>query len=172
MEDLVAGINAPRPGDIEVTYIKGTISDLSQFREFVDRIGIQKSHCQAHILSSERAISISFTQPGVPTCIKLQAFYYKGLHEQLSSMTRVCILLSAFLYNVEDLRISATRQPRRGENLYNELWLKCMNLFIGVKWFHLDGNSLTGIVRSLQQAHKQHKTVLHGMHKLAAWATP
>jgi hypothetical protein len=165
LENIMAGIDAPRLGDIEVTFFNGPISDLSQLNEFIDRIGIHRTHRQVHILFSGRAISISFTQLGVSTCIKLQVFC-KRFIGQLSSLAAVCTHFSAFLYNIEDLRISARRAPRRAEIFYTRQWLRSMNLFTGVKYFHLDGNCLMNVVRALHQAKMQHETVLPAMHKL------
>ena len=165
LEDLVAGIDAPRLGDIEVTFFKNSISDLSRLREFIDRIGIHKSHHQAHILSSDRAISISFIQLGVPTRIKLQVFCDR-LSEQLSSMARFCFHFSSFLHDVEDLRISARRQRIWEDGFYSGQWRESMNSFTGVKWFHLDGNSSMNIIWALEPTNGQRETMLPCMLKL------
>jgi hypothetical protein len=163
LEDFLAGINAPLLGDIEATFFKEDImSDLSQLGKFIDRMKIHKSYPQAHILSSERSISISFIQPGVPTSIRLHVLC-ELFSEQLYSMTRLFILFSAFLAYVEDLRISTTRQPTQEDDAYSGEWSRSINLFRGVKWFHLDGSSSMTIVRALQQPNE---TVLPAMHKL------
>ena len=65
-------------------------------------------------------------------------------------MSRICLHFSAFLLNVEDLRISATRPSSQENSLCSERWLELLNSFTGVKWFHLDGNHSTNIVRALQ----------------------
>ncbi|KAH9031229.1 hypothetical protein EDB85DRAFT_2146247 [Lactarius pseudohatsudake] len=70
LEGLVVRIDAPRLGDFEVTFFDALTVDLSILSEFIDQIEIQKSHRQAHILSSEQAISISLIQPGASTCLK------------------------------------------------------------------------------------------------------
>jgi hypothetical protein len=165
LENFVAGINAPRLVDIEITFFKDAISDLSQLSEFVDRIGIHKSHRQVEILSSEPAISVSFTQLGVPAGIKLQAFFER-LSEQLSFLAAVCTHFPIFLYHVDDLRISATRKRRQEDNFYTGQWLNSMNSFTGVKYFHLDRNCPMNVVRALQHAEVRRGAVLPAMHKL------
>jgi hypothetical protein len=168
LEGLLAGIDAPHLGDIEATFFNTEIVDLSKIIKFISRIEMHKSHRQAHILSSEHAISISLTQPGVPTCLKLQLLC-KSPSVQLFSIARICLPSSAFLLNVEDLYISATRPPGWKDpdrHSFRELWLEPINLFTGVKWFHVAGNLSTEIVGDLQQSNNRGKSVLPALHKL------
>ncbi|KAH9059952.1 hypothetical protein EDB87DRAFT_680717 [Lactarius vividus] len=103
LEGLVTRIDAPRLGGIEVTFFDKLITDVSTLGKFIERTEMHKSRCQAHILSSERAISISLLRPGAPTYLKLQLLR-EPLGDQLFSMVRICICFSALLSNVEDLR--------------------------------------------------------------------
>ena len=165
LEDFVARIDTPRLGYIGVTLFNESISDVSQLGKFIDRIGNHRSHRHAHILSSDRAISISFIQPvRVATCIKLQIFCAR-LSEQLSFMAQVFIHFPAFFHDVEDLRISARRQPRLKDIFYDVQWLNSINSFTGVKWFHLDGDSSVNIIRALKKANMRGETLLPGIHK-------
>lgn len=61
LDCLVARIDAPRLEDIDITFFSQPTLDTSQLGRFIDRIGILKSHCRASIRSSDRAISICFT---------------------------------------------------------------------------------------------------------------
>ncbi|KAH9024454.1 hypothetical protein EDB83DRAFT_2555505 [Lactarius deliciosus] len=141
LERLVTGIDAPRLGDIELTILNENIIGFPKLGEFVDRIEMHKSHRRAHILFSDRAISISLIQPGTPARFKMQLFC-EPPSEQLLLMTRICAHLSAAsLINVEDLRIS-------------------------VKWFHLDSDHSTNIVRDLRLSDRRHETMLPSLHKL------
>jgi hypothetical protein len=121
--------------------------------------------CRAYILSSERVISISLTQPGVLTCLKFH-LVCEPLWGQLLSMARICRNLSAFLFNVKDLHISTVRPSRREDRLHNEMWLDPIKSFEGVNEFHVSGNLSTNIVRALQLADSRHETVLPVLHKL------
>jgi hypothetical protein len=166
----VARIDAPRLRDIEITFLHVdylTIG-LSNLREFIDRIEMHKSHRQAHILFSERTISISLIQPGAPMRLRLR-LSCKSLSLQLSSMVHICSHFSACLFNVEDLRIGTTRQPQwELQDVYTtRRWLEVIKAFTGVKWFHIAGElSLsTNLVRALL-LQDRHKTVLPALHKL------
>ncbi|KAH8981830.1 hypothetical protein EDB86DRAFT_3247532 [Lactarius hatsudake] len=126
LERLVAGIHAPRLGDIELAFFNENIG-FPKLREFLDRVEMHKSHRRAHIVSSVSAISVSLIRPGAPARLKLQLFCEPS-NKQLLFMTQVCIHLSAFLPNVEDLRITTTRPSGRED---------------GVTWFHLDWDNST-----------------------------
>jgi hypothetical protein len=165
LERLVLRIDAPRLRDIQVTLSEKSIFDLSKLREFIDRIEMHNSHRQACILSSDCAISLSLTQPGALTCLKLQLFS-EHLSKQLSAMSRIFLCFSAFFLNVEDLRISAMRPSSPEDSLGSGQWLELITHFTGVKWLHLDGNDTTDIVRAFQATHWQYKIVLPALHKL------
>ena len=167
LEGLVARIDTPLLGDIEVTFFNKSNFDLSKLRKFTDRLGMHNSHRRADILSSESAISVSLTRPGVSTCFKFQLFR-KALSEQLIFMARICTEFSAFLFNVEDLRISAQRPSIHKDGLYSEQWLELISLFTGVKWLHVSGDlsESMDIVCSLQLPDRRPESVLPALHKL------
>ena len=162
LESLVAGIDAPRLGRIEVTFFDGAISELlselPKFSQFINRIKLHKSHRRADIFSSEHAISISLTQQGVPTYLKFQ-FFCDTLALQLSSMTQICIQFSALLFDVEDLHIIAIRRSRQ-EVIHHGSWLEA---FAGVKCLHARGYY---ILRALQLPDTLGRTVLPALQKL------
>ncbi|KAH8984719.1 hypothetical protein EDB92DRAFT_1467065 [Lactarius akahatsu] len=164
LEGLLAGIDAPRLGDIELTFLNRMLIHFPTLLEFIDRIEIHKSHRRAHILSSERAISISLTQPGAPARLKLQLFC-EPLSEQLLFMTRVWGHLSASLFNVEGLRISTTRPSGQEDGDYSGWW-DLLNSFTGVRWFYIAGNLSTDIVCALQLPDRRGGTVIPSLHAL------
>jgi hypothetical protein len=148
LDFLVARIEAPRLRDIEVTFDE-YISDLSTLSNFIDRTGMHKSHRRALILSFERAISISLIQPGSATCLRLRLLR-EPISEQLFFMDQVRIHFSALLFNVEGLRISATRPSRRNDSYFNGWSMMPFNSFTGVKRLHVVGNLSTAIVHALR----------------------
>jgi hypothetical protein len=166
-EDLVARIDAPRLEDIKVAFFTGSKFNFSKFRGFADRTGMSRSHRRAYILSSQRVICISLTQPGLPTCFQLQLFS-ESLDEQLSFITEVCSHLSASFSKVEDLRINTTRPLGLGDSLYSRLcqWRVPIKSFTGVKWFHLNGNDSKDIIRALLRPGERPRNVLPALHKL------
>ncbi|KAH9172676.1 hypothetical protein EDB89DRAFT_879306 [Lactarius sanguifluus] len=157
-------LSSERAISIELTFLNENAISFPELRKFIDRIEIHESHRRAHILSSERAISISWIRPGASPCLKLQLFC-EPLSEQLLFMTRVCAHLSNSLFNVEDLCISTTRPLGRGDSDYSG-WRDLFNSFTGVKWFHLDWNHSTNIVRDLQLPNRQYETMLRPLHML------
>jgi hypothetical protein len=166
LERLVVRIDAPRLGDIQVTVFDSDnfSTTIARLGEFINRIEMHKSHHQARILSSDRTISISLTQPGAPRCLKLQLFS-ELLGDQLSTMSLIFLHFSSLLLDVEDLRISATRPSSQEDSLYNERWLDLISLFTGVKWLHFDGNDSINIVRAIKEADGGRKP-LSSLHKL------
>ena len=165
LEGLVARINSPGLKDIEITFFYKRIFDVSKLSEFIDRIEIQKSHRRADVISSERAISISLTQPGAPTCFKVQVLC-ETLCGQVYSMAQICSHFSTLISRVEDLRINVTRPPSGQDNVDSERWLDLIDSFTAVQWFHLAGNLSTNIVLALQPSERWRKTVLPVLHKL------
>ncbi|KAI9449235.1 hypothetical protein BJY52DRAFT_270560 [Lactarius psammicola] len=165
LEDLVAGIDAPRLEDIKVALFDESFFHFSKLSEFVDRIEMHKSHRRADIKLSKNTISISLIQSGAPTRLKFR-FFCEGLSKQLNLIARICISFSAFLFNVEDLRISTTQPSSLRDH---EAWVKIIHHFRGTKWLHVADGHSTNFVRALQQPDRQRKTVLPALHKLYIW---
>jgi hypothetical protein len=163
LEDLVARIDAPRLGDIEITFYDHKC-DVPKLGEWICRLEMQKLHRQAEILFSEHSVSLSLTQPGAPTCLKVQVFC-EPFGEQVYSMIQICSHFSAFLSHVEDVHISTT-QPSSGHDNNFEQWLKLIRRFGGAKRFRLVGDHSTNVVRALQLPDERGENVLVALHKL------
>jgi hypothetical protein len=168
LDSLVARIDAPRLEDIDITFFSHSRMDAWQLGRFINRIEMQKSHSRAEILSSERAIAISFTQPETPTRLKLQVSRYR-LARQSSYMAKVCNSLSGFLLGVEHLRISSTQPSSWQSHSDCEEWLNLISPFRGTKWVHVAGDHCdhsTNIVHALNLHFWQRSAVLPALHKL------
>lgn len=163
-EGLVARIGAPGLRDIEITFFDNHIFDVPKLREFIDRIDLQKSHRQADILFSECAISISLSQPGAPSCLKLQVLC-KTLRSQPYFMAQICNHFPASLSCVEDLRISSVRSPIVKDSGDRGQWLRIIRRFGSTKWFHL-AELEREVVRALQLSEARQETALPALHKL------
>jgi hypothetical protein len=163
LDSLVARIDAPHLGDINITFFCRQKMDASQLGRFINRIEMQKSHNRAEILSSEHAIRISFTQPETSTRLKLQVSC-KTLARQLSYMAKISNTLSGFLLGVEHLRIGSTQPSSGKDNSDLEEWLKLISPFIGTKWVHVAGDHSTNIILALHL--RQREAVLPALHKL------
>ena len=162
----MARIDAPRLGDIDIRFFSQSKMDATQLGRFINQIEMQKSHRRADIISSERAISISFTQPETPSRLELQVSC-KLLDRQLSCMAQICNGLSAFLLGVEHLRICATR-PTSGQDVSDrrEEWLRLTRPFRGTKWFQVAGDHSKNIVLALQHYEIPGGYVLPALYKL------
>ena len=170
LENLILRMDAPRLADIQVTLSHTSMYYLPNLGKFVDRIEMHKSHHQARILSSERAISISLTQHGASTCFTLRLLT-KRLSEQLFVMSSILSDFSAFLLNVDDLCISATQASESTQEggIYNEQWQELLKPFTGVKWLHLNVNHSTSskiLCASQNISWLPQTTVLPALYKL------
>jgi hypothetical protein len=162
LESLVARIDTPRLGEIEVTFLNNSDLDLCKLRTFLDQTGMPKSHRRAYILASDLAISISLTRPGDDTYLKLRLPPSLGLLPVSDHVAQICAQFSAFLFNVEDLLIDVTSRP--WDRSESRQWLKVLDSFPRVKWFHLVGNLSADIV--LRALNTRRETVLPALYKL------
>ncbi|KAH9066127.1 hypothetical protein EDB83DRAFT_2315119 [Lactarius deliciosus] len=125
LNSLLAGIDVPCLGDVDITFFNQLTFDTSQLGKFVDRIDIQKLHRQADIITSKRAISISFTQPGTPTRF--------GLHVPLRAVGLAVVF-------VGDVRVNAERPLSGQDDMDGERWLELIRLFGGARTFRVAGD--------------------------------
>ena len=162
LDSFVTRIDAPHLRNIDITFFCRPTMDASQVGQFLNRIKIQQS-CRAEIISSERAISMSFTPPGAPTSLELHVSC-NSLTQRLSYMAQICNSLSTFLRGVEYLRLSA-RKPSSWWD-YRDLneWGMLIHPFRCTKWVHVSGDHSTNIVLALRL--QQREAVLPALHKL------
>ncbi|KAH9053081.1 hypothetical protein EDB87DRAFT_312738 [Lactarius vividus] len=158
LDSLVAGIDAPRLGDIDITLFSQPTLDTSQLGLFIDRIDTLKSHNQANIRTSEHAISISFTNSETSTILRLQ-ISCEQLDWQLSSMAQVCDQFSPFAFRVEDVGITTTQSSSRKHDLDGEQWLGLVRSFGGARDFRVAGELATDILCALGLADGGHTTI-------------
>jgi hypothetical protein len=166
-ERIMARTDAPFLEDIEVTFFDDPTLTLSKLNKFIDQIEMHRSQHQAHILSSEPTlISISLTQPGASTRLKLQLLGMP-LHINISSMARIRSRFPNVVFSVGELYISEMRHLGR-EDIFDRQWLELLDLFTGVKEFHVnaDDSDLTNIVHALQLQKRRRDYVLPTLHKL------
>jgi hypothetical protein len=137
LDSFVARIDAPRLGDINITFFSQLTMDASQLGRFIARIEMQSSFSQAEVQFSELAISITFTRPSAPTRLELR-ISCKQFDWQLSSIAQICDHLSPLTFRVEGLRIKAIQLPTGQVDTDREQWLKLFHSFRGVKDIHTE----------------------------------
>ncbi|KAH9018083.1 hypothetical protein EDB84DRAFT_1520212 [Lactarius hengduanensis] len=165
LNSLLAGIDAPCLGDIDITFFNQLTFDTSQLGKFIDRTDIQKLHRRADIITSKRAISISFAQPGAPTRFGLHVLC-EQLDWQLFCMTQICSHFSSFLLSVGDIRINAARPLSGQDDVDGERWLELIRLFGGARTFRVAGDLAPDVVRALGPANRVLEAVLPSLRNL------
>ncbi|KAN0142033.1 hypothetical protein V8E53_000495 [Lactarius tabidus] len=162
MDSFVARIDAPRLGDIDITFFCQPTMDASQLGRFVERIETQTPFSQAEVRISELFISVSFTRPWAGRrAIRLDLrIACEQSDWQLSSIAQICDQLSPFTFRVEDLRIFKMQLSNaQGIDMDPQQWLKLILSFGGVKHFYVDGKFVKNIFCALDLASEGHATV-------------
>ncbi|KAI9434181.1 hypothetical protein H4582DRAFT_2075482 [Lactarius indigo] len=166
LDSLVARIDAPRLGDIDIKFFGQPTLDASQLGLFINRIEMQRSPLRAEILSSRDSISVTFTQPRVPSTRFGLQVSCEQLDWQLSSISQICDHFSSLLISVEDLGVKTIGPSNVPDDMDDELWLRLIRTFDGIKDFRVAGNHVTDILHALYPADKGHKTVLPSLRNL------
>jgi hypothetical protein len=171
LDTLVARIDAPRLGDIDITFFSQPTLDASQLGQFINRIEILRLPLRADILSSGGAISITFSQPGTLTRLGLQ-ISCEQLDWQLSSISQICHHFSSFLSSVEDLGIETIVLSSVPDDMNDEQWLRLIRAFDGAKDFRVDDELATEILRALRPADEGDQLVLPALRNLHLLQAP
>ena len=158
LEDTVASIDAPFLKDIEITFCDNLIVTYSKLGEFIDWMELYRSHFGGHIFPSQPTISISITEPGALTCLKLQVLC-KPSRLQTSSMAQICLF-----NDKDDLRITTIKPSGRMNRSYSRELRELLDQFTGKKLSHLDMNYSINVVHTLHPIESQHEK-LPALHK-------
>jgi hypothetical protein len=152
LDNLVARIDTPRLGDIDITLFSQPTMDTSQLGRFIERIEMQTSLTQAEVQTSPYAISISFTNSstsGTPLRLQISC---RQLDWQLSSMAQVCGQLSPFLFRVKELNIDTTQSPNGQDDLGGEQSLDLFRAFGAATDLRVAGVLVSDILCALRPA--------------------
>ncbi len=170
LDCLAARIDAPRLGDIDITFFNQPTMDASQLCQFIDRIEIHNIHRQADILTSERAVSISTSQPGAPTRLKL-GISSEQLDWQLASLAQICTHFSPLILRVEGLAIGTTELSSLQGDIDSdgEQWVALIRSFSSAKDFRVAGELATCILSALAEpnANGEHSVWLPALRTLS-----
>ncbi|KAH9057894.1 hypothetical protein EDB87DRAFT_915041 [Lactarius vividus] len=165
LDSLVAIIDAPRLGDIDVTFFNQPTLDALQLGLFVNRTEMRKSPLRAEIIFYVDSISITFTQPGAFTRLGLQ-ISCEQLDWQLFSISQICDHFSSLLFNVENLGIMTIGPSSVPDDMDDEQWQGHIRVFDGAKDFRVVGKFATEIMHALRPADREHNTILPSLRNL------
>jgi len=166
LNTLVTRIDTPRLADIQVRFFHQLIFDLSQLARFINRIDAQRSHRRVDVVSSERSISICFTQPGASNIRLGLQVSCEQLDWQLASITQFCDQFSPFLHRIEDLGFYTTRHSSERDDVDGEQWLDLIRAFGDTKDFRVAGGLATKVLGALRPDHGEHTTVFPSLRTL------
>ena len=161
LDIFVARIDAPRLGEINITFFYQPTIDASQLSQFIKRVEMHTSLIQADVETSANAISISFTDSSASTPIRLQ-ISCKQLDWQLFCMGQVCDQISLFLSHVIILEINTTQTLGGQDDVISEQWVDLLRSFkfSGVKSFWVASDITTGVLCALCPANEGDMTLL------------
>ena len=171
LDSLVARIDAPRLGEITITFFYQPTMDASQLGRFIERVEMQTSFSQADIEISAHAISIYFNHRSKSAPLKLQISCMR-LNWQLSCMAQVCDQLSPFVSRVEVLGITSSQLSSVQDDVAGEQWVELVRSFGGARDFRIATNNdittdvLLAFGRATTAVHERHTTVLSALHHL------
>jgi hypothetical protein len=148
LDTFVARIDAPRLGDVDVSFFFQPTMDAAQLGQFIERIETQTSLTQADVLTSANSISISISDPGARLRLALQISCAQ-VDWQLSSMTQICNHFSRFLPRVQDLGISSTQTLSGTNDMDREHWGEIIRSFNGAGVFCAAGTLAAEILCTL-----------------------
>ncbi|KAH9068197.1 hypothetical protein EDB83DRAFT_637259 [Lactarius deliciosus] len=172
LDSLVARIDAPRLGDIDITFFNQPTLDASQLSLFINRIEMWRSPLRAEILFSGDVISITFTQPGALKRLGLQ-ISCEQLGWRVFSISQICGHFSSFLFNVEDLGIKTNESLSVPDDIMDDdQWQRPIHPFDNVKDFRVVGDLAIDILRALRPTDEGQKIVLPALRYLyVQWTT-
>ena len=167
LDSLVARIDAPRLGDIDITFFSQPTMDASQLGQFIERTEAQTSLGKAVIQTSAHAVSIFFTDSSTTTTLRLQ-ISCKPLGWQLSCIAQVCHQFSPFLSRVENLGIITTRSSSGQDDMAgdHEQWLDVVRSFDSARDFQVADKLTNDILGNLPPTDGEQTSVLPAMRHL------
>jgi hypothetical protein len=150
LDCLVARIDAPTLGDIDITFFSQPTMDASQIGRFIERTDMRTSLIRAVVQTSAHAISIFFTNSSTSTPLHLQ-ISCKQFDWQVFCMAQVCGHFSPFLSRVEELSINTTESSSGRGDLGSEQWLELIRSFGGTRDIWVTDELKTDILCALGQ---------------------
>jgi hypothetical protein len=157
LDSIAARINAPRLGDIDITFFSQPTMDALQLGRFMERIGLEMSLSQANVVTYAHAISISLSSSSTPALLRIQ-ISCKQLDWQLSCMAQVCDQLSPFLLRINNLVVNTTEPSSGQADVGGDHWAGLIRVFGCATSFWVAGMHATDILCILRPGGGGHTT--------------
>ena len=152
LEDLVAGIDAPKLGRLGITFFDDIIFDASKLIQFISRPpklnGLKKANICIYNYAAGINLSPQTSRDGVD--VKLEIIS-QGLEWQLSFLERVCTSCLPPLSMLEDLYFFEDLPPDWLDNINYRLWVELLRPFSAVKNLYLSENVASCVAPGLQE---------------------
>ena len=152
LDALVACIDAPRLGCIDITFFNDIVFDTPQLIQFIGRTPT--------LLNTLDSADVSFGSPGTGARVHFSSGHLqrtgvfilcRGLDWQVSSVEQVCTSCLPFIFTLETLFIVEGGRPEREDNVENTQWLELLHPFTAVKRLCLSEEIAPRIARALQE---------------------
>jgi hypothetical protein len=157
LDNFVARIDAPRLGDIDITFFSQPTMDASQLAQFIERIDTQTLLGEADIQASVDSVSISFKNPRTSTSLRLK-IPCKQLDWQLSSVAQVCDQFSPFIFGIQHIVFNTNDWPSGRDCVDGEQWLQLFRSFGGARTLSIAGELTIGLLCALRPANEGYTT--------------
>jgi hypothetical protein len=154
LEDLVARIDAPLLGFLDITFFHQLVFDISQLPQFIGRTEKSKTLKQADVLLDNRSATIRFSpSPQRPTTDHTMLAFRVSCRApewQLSSLVQVCRSSMPLLPTLERLDVREDR-PHWQDDMENAQWLELLYPFATVRHLSLSEELALRIAPALQE---------------------
>ena len=153
LEDLVARIDAPKLGRLEIVFFNDIVFDTPQLIRFISHTPNSKALQKAHINLRDSVSSVDFTSLTSPFPDLIVKILCKGLDWQLSSLAQICTSCLPPLSMLEDLYFheDSGSQLDWQDSIDNDLWLELLRPFSAVKNLHLAEKVASRVALALQE---------------------
>ena len=158
LDSFVARIDAPRLGNIDITFFNQPTFDASQLGQFIRRTDMQTTLTKAYIRTSAHAISISIEDSNTSTTPLRLQISCRQLDWQLSSMAQVCDQLSPFLSGVNHWAFNSDDFPSGQDGVDGGQWQQLIRSFGGITALWITGELTTDILCALRPADERGTT--------------
>ena len=150
LDDLVAGIEAPRLCAFYITFFNQIVFDTPQLIQFIGRTPSSNALQNAHFIFSDSIATVRLSSRTSELEVKVSC---RELDWQVSSLEQVCTSCLPPLSTLEVLYIYGASSMRadRPDKIEKTLWLELLQPFTSVTKLYLSDEFAQGIVPALRE---------------------